>query len=76
MKQIPWKPNMTPEEKRVRHNARLIEQGWRLFRIDSLKGHIILVREVEDNMAYGETLRGFPRKAMLDRLYPMPLKED
>lgn len=77
MKMIPWRPNMTPDEKRARHNARLFKQGWTMFRFDTPRGHIVQVHEIdlELGMAYGRGLRGRNRKALLSKIFPMPIAE-
>ena len=67
-----WKPNMTPEEKLARHNARLFRQGVTMFRIKA-RGHIVQINEIdlESGMAFGRGLRGRNRKAPLHELVAM-----
>lgn len=71
-----YAPNLSDDEKHVRHNVRLINQGFTMFRFDTPKGHIVQVERIdlEEGMAFGKGLRGRNRKAPLSKIFPMEYK--
>jgi hypothetical protein len=71
-----WQPNMTPDQRRIRHTIRMFKQGWRMFRIGS-KGTKVRVVEIDvaENTVECETLRGRLLHTTLDKLYIVQVPE-